>query len=219
MYSSYSMTPAPGPISLWVKGTQFSQLNCAHNLETVCSPPFTPFANASSNSGNPTNPSLTEQCNNWGTPSLKERYYNFGTSPKNSKRLDRKSLMPTPRSDMPSKLRCWPPAPSPPPDRPWTLPSSVSNRPELIAPSTHFYFAKPFGMSATTKQWSIFGITFTASCKWEDDHHRQIHRVWVLHLLISPTSWHGLTIHPVRLLGALGLRCEFAHLTDCETTG
>ena len=196
MYGSYSTTPAHTPTSPWVKDTQYLRLNCAHGLATVRNPPLTPFDSISSSLDNLTNSSSTELYNNWGTPSSKERCYSSDTSLRNFSRPDKKSSKLEPKFNTHSRSRCWPPAPSPPPAKPWTPPSHASNRLEPIASSTHFYFAKLFGMLATTKQWSTHEIISTVSCKLEDDHHHQIRPARILHLPISPTSWHDSTTRP-----------------------
>ena len=195
MCGSYSMTLAHALISPWVKGTQCSQLNCAHDLATVRSPPSTPFISVSLSLDNPTNSSSTEPYNSWEIPSSRVRYYSSDISPKNFKKLVKKSSKLVPRSDTRNKSRCWPLAPSPPLDKLWTRPSNASNRPEPTTPSTHYYFAKRFGMSVTTKQWSTRETTSIASYKREDDRHRPTYRVRILHLPISLTSWHGSTTH------------------------
>ena len=137
-------------------------------------PPSTPFGSASSSSDNPTNSLSTELYNSWGTPLLKVRCYSFDISPKNFKRLDKKLSTLTPKSDTRSRSKCWPPAPLPPPAKLWTPPSNASSRPEPTVPSTHFYFARLFGMSAMTKRWSTRGTTSIANYKQEDDHHCRI---------------------------------------------
>ena len=184
-YDSYSMMPAPEPISLWVKDIRCSQLSCTHDLAMVHSPLFTPFDNAFSSMGNRINPLSTKLYTNWGTRSSKAKCYSSATSLRNSSKPDKKSLMPAPKSDMRSRSRYWPAPPLPLPDRLWTPPPNVSSRPEPTAPSIHFYFTRPFGMSATTRQWSTRENIFTASYKWEDDCH---HRVLPTRILRPPTS-------------------------------
>ena len=196
IYSSYSTTPARGPTSPWVRGTQCSRLNCTHDLTTVHTPPFTPFVNTSSKADNHTNTSSTKPYNSWGTRSSKEKCSSSDTSPRSFRRPDKKSSTLAWRSATLSKSRCWPLVPSPPLDKPWMRLSSVSSKPGLTAPSTRFYFARPFGMWVTTKQWSTHGTTSTASCRWEGDPHHRLRLVRVLHLPTSPTSWHGSTIRP-----------------------
>ena len=195
MYGSYSTTLAPEPILPWVKDTWCSRLSYVHDLAMVRSLLFIPFDSASSSTGNLINPSSTAPCSTWETPSLRERCCSFDTSPRNSSEPDRKSLMPVPKSDTRSRSRYWPAAPSPPHDRPWTLPSSVSNRPEPTTPSTRVYFAKPFGMSATMRQWSTRETDSTANYKREDDHPHQIRSPRILHLPTSPLFWHDSTTH------------------------
>ena len=162
----------------------------------VRSPLFTPSASAFSSTDNHINPSLTEPYNNWGTPSSKEKCYSSDTSLRNSRRLYRKSSTLAPKSDMPNRSKCWPLAPSPPLDKPWTLPPNISSKLELTAPSICFYFAKPFGMSATTMQWSTRGTTSIASCKRGDNHLHRTHPARILRLPTWPTFWQGSTTRP-----------------------
>ena len=99
-------------------------------------------------------------------------------------------------SDTRSKSNYWLLAPSPPLGKPWTSPPIVSNRLEPIGSSIPFYFAKPFGMLATTKLWSMSGTTSIASCKRGEDHRHRVPLVRRLHLPISPTFWNASTTHP-----------------------
>ena len=195
MCDSYSTTPALEPISPWAKATQYSQSNYGHDPATVRSPLFTPFDSASSSVDNHTNPSSIERYSNWGIPSLKEKCYSSDTSLRNSSRPDKKSLTRVMKFDTHSRSKCWPAAPSLPLDRPWTPPSSVSNKREPTALSTHFYFAKPFGMSATMQQWSIRETASTVNCRQEGDHLHRPRPAQVLHLPLSSTFWHGSTMH------------------------
>ena len=96
---SYLMTPARARTSPWVKDTQYSQSNYAHDLATALSPPLTPFNNVSSSSDNHTSSSSTRPYNNWETLSLKERCCSFDTSLKSSKKPDKKSSKPAPKFD------------------------------------------------------------------------------------------------------------------------
>ena len=193
---SYSTTPARAPTSLWVKDTPYSRLNCAHGLARVRNRPSTPFDSAFSRVGSPINLLSIALYDNWETPSSKERYYSSDTSPKNYRRLDKKSSTCAPKFDTRNRSRCWLPAPLPLPAKLWTLRSNASNKPEPIAPSTRFYFAKPFGMSVTMKRWSTCETTSTANCRQEDNCRPRVHPSRVLHLPISLPSWHGSTTHP-----------------------
>ena len=190
------MIPARVPISPWVKDTPYSRLNYAHGLAMVRNHPSILSNNTSSSLDNLTNSSSTEPYNNWETPLLKVKCYSSDTSLKNFRRPDKKLSKPAPPSDTRRESRCWPPVPSPLPAKPWMLLSSALNKPEPTTPFTRFYFAKLFGMSVTTKQWSTRETASTASCKREDDHHRQIHPVQILRLPTSPTSWHSSTTRP-----------------------
>ena len=162
----------------------------------VRKPPLTPSGNVYSRPDTPTNPSSIEPCNNWETPSSKAKYPSSDTSPENYKKRDRRSSTPAPPSDTRSKSKCWPPAPSPPLDRPSMPPSIVSNEPGLTEPSTLFYFDKPFGMLVMTKQWSTQETSSTVNYRQEDDQHRQAQPVRILCLPTSTTYWHASTMHP-----------------------
>ena len=104
--------------------------------------------------------------------------------------------MPVPKSDMPSRSKRWPLVLSPPPDKPSMPPLNISNKPEPIVPSIHFYSAKPFGMSATTMQWSTCETTSIASYRQGDDHRHQTRPAQILQLPTWPTFWLGSTTHP-----------------------
>jgi hypothetical protein len=99
-------------------------------------------------------------------------------------------------SDTRNKSKYSPRVPSPLPDKRWMHLPIVLSKPERTAPSIHFYFAKPFGMWATTRQWATCETTFTANCKRGDDRLRQTRPARVLHLPTSPPSWNASTIRP-----------------------
>ena len=211
MYGSYSTMLVPEPILPWEEDIRCSQSSYAPGPMTVRSPPFTPFASVFSSTDNHTNPSSIRPCNNWGTHSLKERCYSSDTSLRSFRRLDRKSSTHAMKSNTPSKLKCWPAAPSPPPDKPWTPLSNISSKPELTTLSTRFYFAKPFGMSEMTRQWSTRETTFIANYKQEDDRRHQTRPARVLRLPTWPVSWKGSTTH-------LCVTCTTNHLSKMEET-
>ena len=173
--------------------------------------PFIPFASVFSSTGNRTNLSSIEPYNNWEIPSSKERCYSSDTLLGNSRKPDKKSSTLAPKSDTPSRSRCWPVVPSLPHDKLWTLPSIASSKPEPTAPSIHFYFAKPFSMSATTMQWSTRETTSIASCKQGDDHLRPTRPTRILHPPTWPTSWQGSTAH-------LCMTCTTNHSSKTEET-
>ena len=205
------MMPAPEPISPWAKVTRYSRSNYERDPVMVRSPPFIPFDSASSSVDNRISPSSIERCSNWGIPSSKEKRCNSDTSLRSSSRPGKKSLTHTQKFDKRSKLNCWPVAPSPLLGKLWMPPSNASNKREPIAPSTRFYFAKPFGMSATTKHWSIRETTSTVNCRLEDDHLRRPRPARVLRLLPSSTFWHSSTTH-------LCATCMKSHSSRTEAT-
>ena len=192
-YGSYSMTPAHTPTSLWARDIRYSQFNYKHDPVVVCSLPSTPFDNTFLSLGNPTNLSLIERYNNWETPSLKEKCCSSDNLLKNCRKPAKKWSMPMPQSDMCSKSKYWPPVLLPPPAKQWTPLPSASDKRGLTEPSTHFCFARPFGMLETTKQWSTQETTSTASYRQEDDRRRRPHPVRVLHLPTSLDSWRDST--------------------------
>ena len=195
---SVSQHPSTTPIIIRARpntDTPYSQSSCAHGLVTERSPPSVPFNSGSSSSDNRTKPLSTEQYNSWETPSSRERCYSSDTLPKNSRRHDKKLSKHAPKFNTHNKSRCWQLAPSPLPVKPRTPQSNALNKPGPTASSTRFYFAKPFGMLATTRTWSTYETTSTVSYRREDDRHHQPHRARVLHLPTSLTSWHGSTTH------------------------
>jgi hypothetical protein len=96
---------------------------------------------------------------------------------------------------MPSKLRCWPPAPSSLPTKLWTIWRQDLNKREPITLFIPFYSTRAFGMSATTKQWSMCGTISTVSSKWEVDRRHQTFRTPV-RPVTSTLSWHDSMIVP-----------------------
>ena len=189
------MTPALGPTSRWVKDIRYSRSNYERDLMMVRSPLSTPFGSAFLSPDNPINPSWTEPYNNWETHSSRARSYSSDTSLRNSLKPDKKSSMPAVKSTTHNKSKCWPAAPSPPLDKQWTPPSIDSSRPGPTTPSTLFYFIKPFGMLATTRQWSIHGTTSIANYRREDDRRHRVLQTDLLLPLTLPTFWHSSTTH------------------------
>ena len=165
------------------------------DLAMVHRPLSTPFDSEYLKRDTLTNPSSTTPYSSWEIPSSKARYPSSALSPRTCKKFDKRSSTPKVQSGTPNKSRCWPLARSPPPDKPWTRPSIASSRLELTAPSTLFYFDKPFGMWATTKLWSTSGTTSTANYKRADDRLHRRYPVRILRLPTSPGYWRDSATH------------------------
>ena len=103
--------------------------------------------------------------------------------------------MPTLKSNTPSTSRHWLQVPSLLPNKPWTPQPSDSNAQEPTVPSIPFYSTKAFGMSGTTKQWSMCATTYIANSKRGADLNHQTSRM-LTRLPTSATSWPGSTTFP-----------------------
>ena len=189
------MTQAPGLSSPWERDIPSLPSNCELDLEMALNPRSILFDSASSSMDSHTSNSLTMQFEDWETHSSKEKSFNSDNSLENSWKPDRKWSMHAPRSTTPSKLRCWPPVPSPLLDKLWTPPPRDSNKQGPITPSIPFYSARVFSMWAMTRQWLTHKTISAANSRQEVDRCHQILQM-PPRPTTSTTFWHGSTIAP-----------------------